>query len=412
MNQRVEEYPVGTIFDEKEITAIKQVLESGETLTRGPEVELFEKEFASYCNAKHAISTSSCGGALNIASKVLNLKKNDEVICQANVFWVTIVNLLERNVTIKCADIEKNTLNIDPNKIEPLITDKTKAIYVLHHGGNPVNLDPIREIAESNNLAIVEDAAHAVGAEYKGNKIGHKSDIACFSFSSLKNMSTLGEGGMFVTNDEDFAEKAWGLRTNYPYGNRQKRHATNIGSYHKPKSPAFMHAGDAWDYEWLRVDEIGSTYRMSSAQAAVGRVQLKKLDKHNNIRKGIADTFNKTISEIDEFSMLNVLPKCKHAWHLFTFFLKDNMNLNRDYIIKRLDTDYNIHSPIRFWPIHLGGIMRMNGHDIGECPACEDVWFNQQLSLPISPQMKDWEIQRINTSLKEIIKLSKPKLIN
>ena len=220
-------------------------MESGDSLTRGPDVELFEKEFASYCNAKHAISVNSCGASLRIASQVLNLNSKDEIIVQDNAFWVTIVNLLERNVKIKCADIDPYSLNIDPDKIEPLITPKTKAIYVMHHGGNPADLAPIREIAERYGIVIVEDAAHAVGTEYKGKKIGSDSDIACFSFSSLKNMITLGEGGMFVTKNKDYAEMAWGLRTNYPYGERVKRKTSNLGDYPKPKSPAFMHAGDA-----------------------------------------------------------------------------------------------------------------------------------------------------------------------
>ena len=264
MKKPIDEYPVGSTFNEEEIDAIRRVLASGDTLTRGSEVELFEKEFATYCNAKNAVSVNSCGAALRIATQVLNLSSKDEIICQANAFWVTIVHLLERGVKIKCADIDPYSLNIDPSKIEPLITSKTKAIYIMHHGGNPADLDPIREITEEHGLVLVEDAAHAIGAEYKDRKIGSDSDIACFSFSTLKNMSTLGEGGMFVTNNERYVEQAWGLRTNYPYGKRVKRKTVSLGDYPKPKSPAFMHAGDAWDYSWLKVDEFGTTSRMSA----------------------------------------------------------------------------------------------------------------------------------------------------
>jgi len=270
-NQRIEEYPVGTIFGEEEIEAIRRVLESGEALTRGPDVELFEKEFAEYCGAKHAIAVSSCGAALRIAAQVLHLGPKDEVICQANAFWCTIVALLERNVPIRVADIDPTTLNMDPEKIEPLITSKTKAIYVMHHGGNPADLDPIREIASEHGLVVVEDAAHMAGAEYKGCKIGRDSDIACFSFSTVKNMITLGEGGMFVTNNKEYANIAWGLRTSYPFGERVKRETPDrLGDYPKPKSVMFMHAGDAWDYDWFRVDEVGTNYRLSTPQAAVG----------------------------------------------------------------------------------------------------------------------------------------------
>ena len=189
--RKIEEYPVGTIFGEEEIDAIRRVLDSGDFLSRGRDIDLFEDEFAAYCGAKHAVAVSSCGAALHMATKVLGLSEGDEVICQANAFWVTIVHLLERKVNIKCADIDPYSLNIDPDKIEPLITESTKAIYLVHYGGNPADLDAIYAIARKYDIKVVEDCAHAVGAEYKGNKIGWNSDIACFSFSTHKNISTL-----------------------------------------------------------------------------------------------------------------------------------------------------------------------------------------------------------------------------
>lgn len=406
----IEEYPVGTIFGEEEIDAIRRVLDSGVALTRGPDVELFEKEFAEYCGAKHAISTSSCGAALRIATQVLHLTHKDEVICQVNAFWQTIVPLIERNVKIKCADIDPTTLNIDSNKIKKLITKKTKAIYVMHHGGNPADLDPIREIAEKHGLVVMEDSAHANGAEYKGRKIGSDSDIACFTFSTLKNMSTLGEGGMFVTNNKEYADMAWGLRTGYPYGKRVKRKVTErLGDYPKPKSPVFMHAGDAWDYNWQRVDEVGTTYRLSTPQAAVGRVQLKKLDKHNAMRAKISKRYNKAIENIDGLRTVRILPRCKHAWHLYTFFLDANTGIDRNELVKSMEDKYDIHIVIRFWPIHLGGIMRMRGHRLGECPVCEHVWFKEQLSLPISPQMQKWEIDTIIEALSKTMETFRKK---
>lgn len=408
MSKQIREYHVGTIFGEEELDAIRRVLESGESLTRGRDVELFEEEFAEYCSAKYAIAVSSCGAALHIATQLLNLGPNDEIICQVNAFWVTIVHLLERNVQIKCADIDPDTLNIDPDDIEHHITDKTKAIYIMHHGGNPADLDPIRAVASKYGLVVVEDCAHVVGATYKGRKIGQDSDIACFSFSTMKNISTLGEGGMLVTNNKTFADMAWGLRTNYPYGEKRKRKRPKLGEYHKPSSPAFMHAGDAWDYDWNEVNEFGSTYRMSTPQAAVGRVQLKKLESLNAQRGRIAKRYNKAIEEFGCYRKIKVLPNCKHTWHLFTFFIKNNLKKNRDEFINILEKDYNIFIANRFWPIHLGGIMRMNGHRVGECPVCERVWFNEQMSLPISPQMEDYEVEIICTAIEEIAQ----KLIN
>jgi perosamine synthetase len=400
---KIREHPVGTMFDEREIDAVRRVLQSGDALTRGKDVELFEQEFAKYIGCKHAISTSSCGGALNIINKCLNLMPYEEVIVQANVFWVTIVNLLERGVKIKVADIDPFTLNIDPNCIEPLITEQTKAILIMHWGGNPADLAPIYDIASQHNLVVIEDAAHAVGADYQGKKIGSESDIACFSFSTLKNMSTLGEGGMIVTNDNEFAYLADKYRTNWPIGARVKVDRESLGEYFKPESIAFQHAGDAWDYDWLGVSEYGSTYRLSTPQAAVGRVQLQKLDIHNNIRENIRQYYDKHLESIDGIRTLHTIWGCKSSNHLYSFFVDDE-KIDRDKLVKALDEAYDIQIFNRFWPIHLGGIMRMCGHTLGEAPVCERVWFKKQVSLPIYPHMTDGELEYIVSSIAEAVK--------
>lgn len=400
---KIDEFPVGTAFDEDEINAIRDVIQSGVSLTRGPQVEEFEKKFAEYIGCKYAIATSSCGAALTIANQLLHLTEDDEVIVQANVFWVTIVNLLERKVKIKVADIDPYTLNIDPNKIEELITSKTKAILLMHHGGNPADLDKIRDIAREHNLIVIEDSAHAAGSEYHGNKIGYDSDIACFSFSTLKNMSTLGEGGMLVTNNEEYYYKADKLRTNWPLGNKIFVKREKLGDYQKPKSIAFMHAGDAWDYDWESIEEFGSTYRLSTPQAAVGIVQLKKLDHHNKIRRNIATWYDNEILKIDGLRLSEVLTNCKNSYHLYTFFVDPNQ-INRDELVKCLEQDYDVHTFNRFWPVHLGGIMRFNGHRLGEAPVCERIWFKEQMSLPIYPTIEDDALYYVIDSLEKAVK--------
>jgi perosamine synthetase len=198
---------------------------------------------------------------------------------------------------------------------------------------------------------------------------------------------------------------ACGLRTCYPYGVRVERKVKdNLGNYPKPKSPGFMHSGDAWDYDWVRVDEVGTTYRLSTTQAAVGCVQLKKLDKHIAMRDNIAKRYNEAIEKIDGLRPVKILPGCKHAWHIFTYFLNHETGIDRNEYVKHMEEMYNIHIVIRFWPIHLGAIMRMHGHKLGECPVCEHVWFKEQLSLPISPQMKEEDINTIITALYETMK--------
>jgi len=401
---KISEYPVGTTYGEEEIQAVRRVLDSGDPLTRGPDVDYFEEEFAQYCGAKHAIAVSSCGAALNLTSKILNLREGDEVICQANSFWVTINHLLERNVKIICADIDPYSLNIDPNKLEDLITDKTKAVYMVHHGGNPADLEPLRHITKKHGIVLVEDAAHAVGAEYKGEKIGADSDLACFSFSTLKNISTLGEGGMLVTNNEKYAELAKGFRSNFPNGLKVKRNVDSLGKYPKSENP-YLNMGDAWDYDWVKLYEMGSTFRLSTVQAAVGRVQLKKLDSLIQKRSEIAEQYNQTITEIEGLKPVEILPDCKHAWHLFSFFVTSDSKVDRGELVKLLTNQHGIDTVIRFSPINLNSILRMSGCVQGGCSRCgklekiERIWFHEQMSLPISPQMKDEEISYIQQSL-------------
>jgi len=400
----VKEYPVGSIFGEEEIEAVRAVINTGGALTRGHDVELFEQEFAKYSGSKHAIAVSSGGAALNLTSKILNLSEEDEVICQANSFWVTINHLLERKVKIICADIDPYSLNIDPEKIEDLITEKTRAIYMVHHGGNPADLAPLRQITKKYGIVLVEDAAHAVGAEYKGKKIGWNSELACFSFSSLKNMSTLGEGGMLVTNNDKYAELARGFRSNFPSGEKVRRNVEHLGHYPKNENP-YLNMGDAWNYDWIKLDEMGSTYRLSSVQAAVGRVQLKKLDRLIQKRSEIAEKYNQTISEIDGLKPVEIIPDCKHAWHLFSCFVTADSKVDRGELVKSLTNQHGIEIVIRFFPINLNGILRMNGCIQGGCSRCgklentERIWFHEQMSLPISPQMKDEEISYIQQSL-------------
>ena len=400
MNKIIVEKALGTLYDLKELNVIKKIVNSQKPLTYGKEISDFEKQFAKYIGAKFAVAVSSCGAALNIASKLLNLSKGDNVICQANAFWVTIVSLLERGVKIKTVDVEFNTLNIDPNKIEKKIDKKTKAIFIVHHGGNPANLSLINSISQKYSIPIVEDCAHVLGSEINTKKIGHNSYIACFSFAQHKNISTLGEGGMIVTNSKKFYEQSKGLRTNFPIGKKIKRKVKNLGKNFKPESPGFMHAGDAWDYDWVKVNEFGSAYRMSSLQAAVGSIQLKKLKNLNRLREKIANKYSKFISNSNIFTSIKVNPTAKHSWYLYDFFLNvENCKVSRDKIISELLDNYKIKLKLRYWPIHLGAIMRMRGGKPGQCPVFEDIWFNKLLSLPIAPSMTDKEVERILNAL-------------
>tara|TARA_B100000700_G_C15033050_1_gene851487 strand:+ start:175 stop:1404 length:1230 start_codon:yes stop_codon:yes gene_type:complete len=403
--KKIKEKNVGTLFDNKEFNAIKKVLKSGEPLTRGKEVELFERKFANYIGAKYAVSVSSCGAALNISTKILNLKKGDNVITQANAFWVTVVSLLEKNIKIIPVDIDPLTLNVDPKKIEEKINKKTKAIYLVHFGGNPANIQQIYKVARKYSIKVVEDCAHACGAKYNNNFVGSKSELACFSFSTHKNISTLGEGGMFVTNNKRFAELAKGLRTNFPWGIRKKRKFKKIGYAKKPKNTDFFRCGDTFDFDYLKVKEFGSTYRMSTVQAAVGIEQLKKLKKLNYKRSKIAKLFDKEINKLKLFKLLPKNKKHVHSNYIYSFFLNSNRSkISRDKILDLLDKKYSIKVLLRYWPIHLNGVMRSRGSRFGDCPNYERVWFKEQINLPVEPSMTADEVKRIVLTLRDLDK--------
>lgn len=403
MTNIISEKPVGTIFSNKELNIIKKILNSKKPLTYGVEINQFEKKFAKYLGAKYAVAVSSCGAALNISSKLLGLKLGDKVLCQSNAFWITIVSLLERKVKIETVDVDEKTLNVDVKDLKKKINKSIKAIYLVHHGGNPAEINKIRRISNKYKVPVVEDCAHALGSKTGKIKIGKDSLIACFSFAQHKNISTLGEGGMLVTNNKKFYNNAIGLRSSWPIGIKKKRKKKTIGINLKPESPAFMHAGDAWDYDWTKVNEFGSTYRMSTLQAAVGIIQLKKLNKLNLIRRRIAKKYSNFISNSNIFQNIKIKEGHKHSWYLYDFFLNEEKSkISRDNIVSLLLKKFKIKIKIRYWPIHLGAIMRLKGSKAGQCPVFEKIWFKKLLSLPISPSMSLIEVKRIIRALKYI----------
>jgi perosamine synthetase len=213
----------------EEAEAVLRVLQQ-DTLMKGPTAGQFEQEFAQRIGVKHALATSSCTTALFLSAQILGLQEGDEVITTPQTFWVTTWPMLAHKCCIRFADIDPNSLNIDPATIGPLITEKTKAIYVVHYGGQAVDMDPVMEIARRHNLRVVEDCAHAPGATYKGRCVGTFGDVGCFSFHSLKNMTT-GEGGMLVTNDDRLFDYAVPLGTIHMYGEMRERDDKRIGPY-------------------------------------------------------------------------------------------------------------------------------------------------------------------------------------
>ena len=202
---------MGSIYDEAEEQNIMKAMHE-DSLTMGPFVKKFQDKFAAMCGTKYAFATSNCTTAMHVAAQAMGLQPGDEVIVTPNTFIATSLVVLKEGATPVYADIDPRTFNIDPKEIEKKVTNKTKAIFVVHYGGQMCDMDPIMDIAKKHNLIVLEDCAHAPGAEYKGRRAGSFGDFGCFSFHSLKNITTLGEGGMITTNNDEYAARIDKLR--------------------------------------------------------------------------------------------------------------------------------------------------------------------------------------------------------
>jgi dTDP-4-amino-4,6-dideoxygalactose transaminase len=390
---RVAERPVGSPLGEDELAAIRRVFESGQSLSWGSECSAFVKDFCAYTGAPYAAPVSSCTAALHLCAQVLRLRAGDEVVCTSQTIWSTTVALLARGVAVRFADIDPATLNIDPRTIEAQITPRTKAIYVVHYAGNPCDMDAIRAVADAHGLPVVEDCAHALGAEYQGRKIG-TGDLCCFSFQSLKNITT-GEGGMLTSQHEPWVAEAAALSGMGVLGETAPRGTSAIGPYAKPEYRVNDHAGISWDEDYTRIEEYGTHYRLSAVNAAIGRVQLRKVGALTAARARVAQRYTEAIRGIPGLRAPAVASDNVCAWHLYPCFVEPDSGVDRDTLIRHLETVHGVQIVLRFWPLHVNAAFRAAGHRFGECPACERVWFEQQLNLPIHPAMPDEEIDRV-----------------
>ena len=267
-------------IDNKDIESVVSVLKS-DWLTTGPSVYEFEKEFAKYVNAKYAVAVSSGTAALHSAAFAAGISKKDEVITTPMTFAASSNCILYQQGTPVFADIDKKTYNIDPNEIEKKITNKTTAVIPVDYTGQPCEIDYINETAKENSLVVIEDASHALGATYKGKKIGGLSDLSVFSFHPVKHITT-GEGGMITTNSKEFYEKLLLFRNH---------------GITKDSDKFIFSNDDGWFYEQ---QVLGFNYRLSDLQCALGLSQLRKLNDFILRRKKIVKKYNETFEKIYE----------------------------------------------------------------------------------------------------------------
>lgn len=363
--------------DEEEFKVLEEVVCSG-WLSQGKKVSQFEQSLCSYLGAKHAVATTSGTTALHLSLVIAGIKDKDEVICPSFSF-IASANVIEyvgaRPVFV---DIDDQTFNLDAEKIESKITSRTKGIVAVHQIGLACDMDKINRIARKYNLAVIEDAACALGATYKGYKIGQRSRYCCFSFHPRKIITT-GEGGMIATDSKAVREKATSLRS----------HGASISAVEKHRSKGVLLES---------FSELGFNYRMTDLQAAVGLVQMKKLKQAIKSRQKLAKEYNRLLSDIDEVIIPFVPKNREHTFQSYLLRLKAKAGINADALV-RFMAENNISCRRSIQPIHLEPYY-LNKYGRVKLPVTEKMAASG-IFLPIFPTLSLKEQEYIVDTLKK-----------
>lgn len=396
--------PRGSTYGSAEIEAVTRLLQSGERLSCGPQREAFEAEFADHVGIEHAISLTNATIALEFATYLLDLRPGDEVIAATQTYQANVAPLLNLPVQVRFCDIDPNSLTISPDAFADLVTDRTRAVYLVHHGGMPADLEPILKTADAYGITVVEDCAHALGTRYHGTVPG-RAHLGCWSFQSYKNISTLGEGGMLTVSNPRWAAIARRIRAIEPDADFRPREERSIGIHAEPADDVERHAKNAYREDCVTLRHPGTNSTLSEPAAAVGRVQLRRLDEFVGRRREIAQILDSALGEIAGIRLQTRGPGIVSSHHLYTCFLEEDTGIDRDELIRRLDAR-GIQIQLRYFPIHLLPEWRWRGHGLGECPVAERVWFRQQINLPIYPQLTgsqiDYLVETMAATMREL----------
>ena len=365
-----------------EIDEVVDTLRSG-WIAKGPRTLKFEKEFAEYLGAKHAIAVNSCTAALHVSLLTQNIGPGDEVITTPMTFASTASTILHCGAKPVFADIDYRTGCIDPEEIAKKITPHTKAIVPVHYSGQVCDLDRIYELADEHNLYVSEDAAHALWSRYKGRLIGNKlRGAASYSFYATKNLAT-GDGGMLVTDRDDIAERARIL-----VGQGMSHNAWN--RYAK---------GGSWKYD---IVEPGYKYNMFDIQAALGLVQLSRMEEMQTRRLAIAARYQEEFGKIDAVEPPFVPEFTTHCLHLYVLrIVPELLTIDRDQFIVELN-ERNVGTSVHFIPTHTMTAYQKLGWKEGDFPMAEK-HFNRIISLPLYPTMTDEQVQYVIDAVRDIV---------
>jgi len=373
----------------EEAAAVAEALASG-WVTTGPKCAELEAAFRASTGAEHALAVNSCTAAMHLALAALRIGPGDEVITTPLTFCATVNVILQTGATAVLADIGDD-LNLDPARVEAMITPRTKAILPVHYAGLPCRMQEIWALAEKHGLKVIEDAAHAAGAEFCGRKVGAgPSDAVCFSFYANKNMTT-GEGGMVTTPSAELAEKMRVLALHGMSRDAWNRYGKN----------------GSWYYE---VVECGFKYNLSDILTAIGLVQLRKLDRMNARRAEIARQYNEAFGKLDEVELPPNRADSKHAWHLYVLRLNlDKLEIGRAEFIDEMKAR-GIGCSVHFIPIPLHPYYRrtLELRDPCERALAE---YPRLVSLPIYSKMTNEDVERVIAAVRGVVEAGRRKAV-
>ena len=368
---------------EEEIAAVVDTLRSG-WLSVGPKAVAFEERFAAAVGAPHGVSVSSATAGLHLGLDALGIGPGDEVLVPTLTFTSTAATVCHVGATPRLVDCEPDTLNMCPADAARKWTPRTKLLVPVHFGGHPCDMDALQALAASHGTPMMEDAAHALPASYRGRKIGSLSRLTVFSFYATKNLAT-GEGGMVTTADAELADRI-----------RQRR-------LHGMTRDAWKRYSDAgnWRYD---VAYPGFKYNMTDINAALGLVQLRRLGEMQAERRRVVTAYQALLRDVDELELPSTRGDVDHAWHLFVVRVRpERLRIGRDDVIREL-TAAGIGSSVHFIPLHELSFYREHlGARAADVPVAAREW-QRVISLPLYPTLSDASVERIAETLRSIVR--------
>ncbi|ADU31844.1 UDP-4-amino-4,6-dideoxy-N-acetyl-beta-L-altrosamine transaminase [Evansella cellulosilytica] len=366
-------------IDDEDINAVIEVLKSP-FLTQGPAVERFEDAVAKYVGAKHAVAFANGTAALHGAYYAAGVTKGDEIITPAMTFAATVNAALYQGARPVFSDIDKDTYNLDPKKIEDKITERTKAIVSVDYTGQPVDYHSFQKLAKKHHLVFISDGAHSLGATFEGRKVGKQADMTMFSFHPVKPVTT-GEGGIVVTDNSVYANQ---LRLFRSHGITK----TEVSEKEGP-----------WFYEMV---ELGMNYRMNDIQAALGTSQLRKIDEFILKRKKISEQYTTRFQKIPGLITPKQLNHTESGWHLYILQLDLScFSVGRKEIFEALRAE-NIGVHVHYIPVYKHPYYRKLGYTSMKTPITEEI-YEGIITLPIFPTMTKKDVEDVITSVLKVI---------